>query len=61
EGEIRQRLPALGWVHSWPMREHFRAALEKAIAGDLSPKEALDEAAQKMNQLLKDYAELYGG
>ncbi|GAH99995.1 unnamed protein product, partial [marine sediment metagenome] len=43
------------------MREHFRAALEKAIAGDLSPKEALDEAAQKMNQLLKDYAELYGG
>jgi len=43
------------------MREHFRAALEKAIAGDLSPKEALDEAAEKMNQLLKDYAELYGG
>lgn len=43
------------------MREHWRAALEKAIAGDLSPKEALDEAAQKQNRLLEDYAELYGG
>jgi sn-glycerol 3-phosphate transport system substrate-binding protein len=42
------------------MREHFRAALEKAIAHQLSPREALDEAAAKMNQLLADYYELFG-
>ena len=42
------------------MREHFRAALEKSIGGELSPKDALDEAAEKMNLLLKDYLELYG-
>jgi len=42
------------------MRDLFRAALEKAIAGELSPKDALNEAAEKMNALLKDYAELYG-
>ncbi|OIP72276.1 MAG: ABC transporter substrate-binding protein [Candidatus Infernicultor aquiphilus] len=42
------------------MRDLFRAALEKAIAGELSPKDALDKAAEKMNALLKDYAELYG-
>ena len=42
------------------MREHFRAALEKSIGGELSPKDALNEAAEKMNLLLKDYLELYG-
>lgn len=42
------------------MREHFRAALEKSIGGKLSPKDALNEAAEKMNLLLKDYLELYG-
>ncbi len=42
------------------MREHFRAALEKSIGGELSPKDALNEAAEKMNALLKDYLELYG-
>ena len=42
------------------MREHFRAALEKSIGGELSPKDALNEAAEKMNALLKDYVELYG-
>ena len=42
------------------MREHFRAALEKSIGGKLSPKDALDESAEKMNLLLKDYLELYG-
>jgi len=42
------------------MREHFRAALEKSIGGELSPKDALNESAEKMNLLLKDYLELYG-
>jgi len=42
------------------MREEFRSSYEKALAGDLSPKDALDEAAEKMNLLLKDYLELYG-
>jgi len=42
------------------MREHFRAALEKSIGGELSPKDALNEAAEKMNALLRDYLELYG-
>ena len=42
------------------IREHFRAALEKSIGGELSPKDALNDAAEKMNALLKDYLELYG-
>jgi len=42
------------------MREIFRSDFEKALAGELSPKNALDEAAEKMNALLKDYLELYG-
>lgn len=40
------------------IREIERAAIEKAVSGVMTPKEALDEAAQKANQLLKDYAEL---
>jgi len=42
------------------MREIMVASLEKSLAHQLSPKEALNEAEKKMNQLLKDYAELYG-
>lgn len=42
------------------MREDLVSGLEKALAGDLSPKDALDEAAEKMNLKLKDYLELYG-
>jgi len=42
------------------MREVFVSSLEKSLSGQLSPKDALNEAEQKMNLLLKDYAELYG-
>jgi len=41
------------------IREIERTAIEKAVSGVLTPKEALDEAAQKANQLLQDYAELH--
>jgi len=34
--------------------------LEKSLAGQISPKDALNEAEEKMNLLLKDYLELYG-
>lgn len=43
------------------IRELERAAIEKAVAGQLSPKAALDEAAGKANQLLEEYASFYGG
>lgn len=42
------------------MREIFVSSLEKSLSGQLSPQEALNEAEEKMNLLLKDYAELYG-
>jgi sn-glycerol 3-phosphate transport system substrate-binding protein len=42
------------------MREDFVSSLEKALAGQLSPEDALNEAAEKMNQKLQDYLELYG-
>jgi len=42
------------------MREIFVSSLEKSLAGQLSPKDAINEAEGKMNLLLKDYAELYG-
>jgi len=42
------------------MREVFVSSLEKSLAGQLSPKDALNEAEEKMNLLLKDYLELYG-
>ena len=42
------------------MREDLVSGLEKALAGELSPKDALNEAAEKMNLKLKDYLELYG-
>jgi sn-glycerol 3-phosphate transport system substrate-binding protein len=41
------------------IREIERTAIEKAVSGVLTPKEALDEAARKANQLLQDYAELH--
>ena len=42
------------------MREDLVSGLEKALAGELSPKDALNEAVEKMNLKLKDYLELYG-
>jgi sn-glycerol 3-phosphate transport system substrate-binding protein len=42
------------------MREIFVSSLEKSLAGQLSPTDALNEAEEKMNILLKDYEELYG-
>jgi len=42
------------------IREDLVSGLEKALAGELSPKDALNEAAEKMNLKLKDYLELYG-
>ena len=41
------------------IREIERAAIEKAVSGVMTPKAALDEAAQKANQLLQDYAQLH--
>lgn len=43
------------------IRELERAAIEKAVSGVMSPKAALDEAAQKANQLLEEYAKVVGG
>jgi len=40
------------------VREFERTAIEKAVAGQLSPKAAVDEAARKANQLLTDFAQL---
>lgn len=40
------------------IRELERTAIEKAVAGKLSPKAALDEAARKADQLLADFAKL---
>ena len=40
------------------IREFERTAIEKAVAGQLSPKAALDEAARKADQLLADFARL---
>ena len=41
------------------IRQHVRAAIEKATSGQMSPKDALDEAAKEANRVLKEYAELY--
>lgn len=41
------------------IRQAFRAALEKAVQGKLSPQEAMDEYAAEANKLLKEYNELY--
>ncbi|HDL84791.1 MAG TPA: ABC transporter substrate-binding protein [Candidatus Acetothermia bacterium] len=40
------------------IREIERTAIEKAVSGVMTPKQALDEAAQKADQLLQDYAAL---
>ena len=40
------------------VREFERTAIEKAVAGQLSPKAAVDEAARKANQLLVDFAQM---
>ena len=42
------------------IREIFVSSFEKSLAGQLSPKDALNEAEEKMNLLLIDYLELYG-
>jgi sn-glycerol 3-phosphate transport system substrate-binding protein len=41
------------------IRQHVRAAIEKATSGQMSAKDALDEAAKEANRVLKEYAELY--
>jgi len=41
------------------IREFERTAIEKVVAGQLSPKAALDEAASKANRLLSDFARLH--
>jgi ABC-type glycerol-3-phosphate transport system substrate-binding protein len=33
--------------------------MEKATSGQMSPQEALDEAAKEANRVLQEYAELY--
>lgn len=40
------------------IRDYIRAALEKAVAGTLSPEAALAEAATKANRALREYREL---
>ncbi|HEU68082.1 MAG TPA: ABC transporter substrate-binding protein [Candidatus Acetothermia bacterium] len=40
------------------IRDYVRAALEKAVAGTLSPEAALAEAAAKANRALREYQEL---
>lgn len=40
------------------IREIERTAIEKAVSGDLSPKAALNEAANKADQLLSDFAKM---
>jgi len=59
----RRDTPAATGVRLGPfvqIRELERTAIEKAVSGILSPKAALDEAAQKANALLVDYAKLHG-
>lgn len=41
------------------IREFARTAIEKSVSGQLSPKDALDEAARKADQLLSDFAKLH--
>ncbi len=42
------------------IREIERAAIEKAVSGAMSPRAALDEAANKSNQLLREYSQVHG-
>ncbi len=42
------------------IRQYVITAIEKATSGQMSPQEALDEAAKEANRVLKEYAELYG-
>ena len=41
------------------IRQHVRAAIERATSGQASPQDALDEAAKEANRVLQEYAELY--
>jgi sn-glycerol 3-phosphate transport system substrate-binding protein len=41
------------------IRESVKTAIEKATSGQMSPKDALDEAANEADRILKEYAELY--
>lgn len=41
------------------IRQYVTTAMEKATSGQMSPQEALDEAAKEANRVLKEYAELY--
>ena len=58
----RRDTPAATGVRLGPfvqIRELERAAIEKAVSGKLTPKQALDEAATKANQLLAQYNKLH--
>lgn len=41
------------------IRQYVTTAIEKATSGQMSPQEALDEAAKEANRVLQEYAELY--
>ena len=41
------------------IRQYVRTAIEKATSGQMSSKDALDEAAKEVNRVLKEYNELY--
>ncbi len=59
----RRDTPAATGVRLGPfvqIRELERTAIEKAVSGTMSPKAALDEAAQKANDLLQQYKQLNG-
>jgi len=58
----RRDTPAATGVRLGPfvqIREIERAAIEKAVSGAATPKQALDEAAAKANQLLAQYNKLH--
>ena len=58
----RRDTPAATGVRLGPfvqIRELERTAIEKAVSGTMSPKAALDEAAQKANDLLQQYKQLH--
>jgi len=58
----RRDTPAATGVRLGPfvqIREIERAAIEKAVSGKMTPKQALDEAAAKANQLLAQYNKLH--
>jgi sn-glycerol 3-phosphate transport system substrate-binding protein len=41
------------------IRQYVITAIEKATSGQMSPQEALDEAAKEANRVLEEYNELF--